>query len=72
MVAVYQRCNTRVLYKGISGYVQGWFFFPPIPPVLFAIYIAGIHAAVEDQVEDSRGISFADDVTWLVEGRCCK
>ena len=40
----------------------------PISPALFAIYIAEIHAAVEGQVEDSRGISFVDDVTWLVEG----
>ena len=48
-----------------TGLPQG----SPISPVLFAIYIADIHAAVEDQVEDSRGISFDDDVTWLVEGR---
>lgn len=50
-----------------TGLPQG----SPISPVLFAtgIYIADIHAAVEDQVEDSRGISFVDDVTWLVEGR---
>ena len=41
----------------------------PISPVLFAIYIADVHAAVEDQVEGSRGISFVDEVTWLVEGQ---
>ena len=40
----------------------------PVSPVLFALYIAEIHGAVEDQVEDSRGISFVDDVTWIVEG----
>ena len=40
----------------------------PVSPVLFAIYIAEIHDAVLSQVEDSRGISFVDDVTWLVEG----
>ena len=34
----------------------------PVSPVLFAIYIADIHAAVEAQVGDSRGISFVDDV----------
>ena len=27
-----------------------------------------MHAAVEDQAEGSRGISFVDDVTWVVEG----
>ena len=41
----------------------------PISPALFAIYIADIHATVESQAQDSRGISFVDDVTWLVEGR---
>ena len=35
----------------------------PISPVLFAIYIAEISAAVEGQAEDSRGIPFVDDVT---------
>ena len=40
----------------------------PISPALFAIYIADIHEAVEDQVEDSRGISYVDDVTLVVEG----
>ena len=39
-----------------------------ISPALFSIYIAEIHAAVEGQVEDSRGISCADDVTWLADG----
>lgn len=39
----------------------------PISPVLFAIYIADIHRAVESQVEGSRGISFVDGVTWVVE-----
>ena len=38
----------------------------PVSPVLFAIYITDIHQAVESQVEDSRGISFVDDVTWVV------
>ena len=40
----------------------------PISPALFAIHIAEIHDAVECQVKDSRGISFMDDITWLVEG----
>lgn len=40
----------------------------PISPVLFAIYITDIHRAVESQADNSRGIFFADDVTWLVEG----
>lgn len=37
-------------------------------PVLFAIYIAEIHQAIESRVEDCRGISFVDGVTWIVEG----
>ena len=47
-----------------TGLPQG----SPISPVLFAIYITDIHDVVERQVEDGRGISFVDDVTWLVEG----
>ena len=47
-----------------TGLPQG----SPISPALFAIYIADIHEAVDDQVEDSRGISYVDDVTWVVEG----
>ena len=41
----------------------------PISPVLFAVYISYLdHRAVEGQVEQGRGISFMDDVTWIVEG----
>ena len=40
----------------------------PISPVLFAIYIADIHGAVEGQMEDCRGISFVDDITWVAKG----
>lgn len=47
-----------------TGLMQG----SPLSPVHFAIYTAKIRQAVEDRVEDSRGISFVDDVTWLVEG----
>ena len=47
-----------------TGLPQG----SPVSPVLFAIYVANIHQAVEDQVEDTRGISFVDDVTWVAEG----
>ena len=47
-----------------TGLPQG----SPVSPVLFALYIAEIHQAVESQMEDCRGISFVDDVTWIVEG----
>ena len=36
----------------------------PISPALFAIYVDGIYAEAEGQVEDRRGISFVDNVTW--------
>ena len=39
-----------------------------VSPVLLALYIAEIHQAVEGLVEDCRGISFVDDVTWIVKG----
>ena len=39
-----------------------------VSPILFAIYMADIHKEVEDQVEGCRGISFVDDITWVVEG----
>ena len=47
-----------------TGLPQG----SPISPALFALYIADIHGAVDDQVEDSRGICYVDDVTWIFEG----
>ena len=47
-----------------TGLPQG----SPISPVLFAIYIAEIHDAVERQVEVIQSISFVDDITWLVDG----
>ena len=47
-----------------TGLPQG----SPIAPVLFAIYIADIHEAAENQAEDSKGIPFVGDVTWVVEG----
>ena len=47
-----------------TGQPQG----SPVSPVLFAIYEADIHRVVEDQVEDTRGISFVDDITWIAEG----
>ena len=47
-----------------TGLPQG----SPISLALHAIYIADIHETVEDQVEDCRGISYVDDLTWAVEG----
>ena len=47
-----------------TGRPQGW----PISPTLFGIYIVDVHEAVEGRVEDGRGISWVDDVTWVVEG----
>ena len=46
-----------------TGLPQG-----PRSPVPFAIYIADTHQAVEDQVKDSRDISFVDDVALVVGG----
>jgi hypothetical protein len=46
-----------------TGLPQG----SPVSPVLFAIYMADIHQEIEDAVQGSSGLSFVDDVTWLVE-----
>ena len=40
----------------------------PISPVLFAIYIAESHRAVEGQVEVCRAILFVDSTAYLAEG----
>ena len=53
-----------VKMENLTGLPQG----SPISPVLFALYVAEIHGAVKDQVEDNGGISFVDYVTWIVEG----
>lgn len=47
-----------------TGLPQG----SPVSPVLFALYIADIHQAVESQVGDSRGVSFMGSITWIVKG----
>jgi ribonuclease HI len=47
-----------------TGLPQG----SPVSPILFAIYIAGVHGAVEEAVPGVRGLSFVDDVTWLAVG----
>jgi len=42
----------------------------PVSPVLFVIYLSGLFGEVEKEEEEcgSGGISFVDDVAWVVEG----
>jgi len=42
----------------------------PVSPVLFVIYLLGLFGQVEDKEKESgsEGISFVDDVAWVVEG----
>jgi len=49
-----------------TGVLQG----SPVSPVLFVIYLSGLFGQVEDKEEGcgSEGISFVDDVAWVVEG----
>jgi ribonuclease HI len=49
-----------------TGVPQG----SPVSPVLFVIYLSGLFGRVEEKEEEcgSEGISFVDDVAWVVEG----
>jgi hypothetical protein len=47
-----------------TGLPQG----SPVSLVLFLVYIADLAVLVEDSVMDVVGLSFIDDVTWVVEG----
>jgi len=42
----------------------------PVSPVLFVIYLSGLFGQVEmkEKESGSEGISFVDDVAWVVEG----
>ena len=49
-----------------TGVPQG----SPVSPVLFVIYLSELFGEVEKKEEESgsEGISFVDDVAWVVEG----
>jgi len=49
-----------------TGVPQG----SPVSPVLFVIYLSGLFGQVEEKEKEcgSEGISFIDDVAWVVEG----
>jgi hypothetical protein len=40
----------------------------PVSPILFLIYIADLASLVENRVPGTVGLSFVDDVTWVVDG----
>jgi hypothetical protein len=48
-----------------TGIPQG----SPVSPILFAIYLSGVFTAVESSVEGAQGLSFADDVAWMITGK---
>jgi retron-type reverse transcriptase len=49
-----------------TGVPQG----SPVSPVLFIIYLSGLFGKVEKKEKENQheGISFVDDVAWVVEG----
>jgi hypothetical protein len=47
-----------------TGLPQG----SPVSPVLFLIYIADLAALIEKEVDSTVGLSFVDDVTWIIDG----
>lgn len=47
-----------------TGILQG----SPVSTILFAIHIAGIFQEIEQEVMGAKGLSFLDDISWLVSG----
>jgi hypothetical protein len=47
-----------------TGLLQG----SPVSPILFLIYIADLASLVENRVPSTVGLSFVDDVTWVIDG----
>jgi hypothetical protein len=39
----------------------------PVSPVLFLIYIADLVALIKKEVDRVVGLSFVDDITWIIE-----
>jgi hypothetical protein len=46
-----------------TGLPQG----SPVSPILFLIYIADLATLVETRVPNTVGLSFVDDVTWVMD-----
>ena len=47
-----------------AGVLQGL----PVSPILFAIYTSGLIKWVEEYVSEAKGLSFVDDLGWVVTG----
>jgi len=52
-------------YEVDTGIPQGL----PVAPILFITYLSGIFEEVEKRVPGVKALSFADDISWWVEGK---
>jgi hypothetical protein len=64
MVEMIIEGNTMDRHALEAGVPQG----SPVSPILFALYTSGLIKSVEQYVSEAEGLSFVDDLGWVVSG----